>query len=378
MIVEIWESRCLMRRYDERETLFSRVALQKGTKEYQAFYQKNPELRKIDDKFRGHSFRDALRGSQYFKDVYMPLIKQNKAYIKQVFFAGYDELVATKRVDLSDEFVDQLKEITKHFGATDVGLAKLTDYEYYSHLGGLSNELGFDTYGEEVRPKYKTAIVFTIEMDKEMINRAPHIEELLETERAYVALAEVSSKLTMYLKRLGYQAFGNNSEFYLGPMVPIAYDAGLGEIGIGNHLVHKKYGDRFRIGAVFTTLELPYDKPLDFGLQEFCKICALCMLNCPTKAITHKPRDVNGRTFYKFDDQACYDMWLKGGTDCGICLQSCPLSQGLDQEKVDLMKDNKDLMQKVFDEHMDKYGRRKYTKKALNIVALKEDKDGRN
>jgi formate hydrogenlyase subunit 6/NADH:ubiquinone oxidoreductase subunit I len=367
-----------MRRYDERETLFSRVALKKGTKEYQEFYQKHPEFQKIDDTLRDQSFRDALRGSEYFKDIYLPLINQNKTYIKQVFFAGYNEKINPKRVPLSDDFVDQLKEITKYFGATDVGLAKLTDYEYYSHLGGLSKELGFDTLGKKVRPSYQTAIVYTVEMDKEMMNRAPHIEELLETERAYVKIAEISSKLTMYLKRLGYQAFGNNSEYYLGPMVPIAYDAGLGEIGIANHLVNQRYGNRFRIGAVFTTLELPVDQPVDFGLQDFCKVCALCMLNCPPHSIKHKPREVNGRPFYKFDDQSCYQMWLNGGTDCGICIQSCPFSQGLDQEKVTEMKDNKDLMQKVFDEYMNNVGRRNYTKKPLTIVALKEKKNGRN
>ncbi len=372
------ESGCLMHKYDERDVLFSRVSLKKGTKEYDEFYQKHPEYREIDDTLRGRNFRDALKGSSYFKEVYMPLLNQNKEYIKQVFFAGYDKEVASKRVPLGDDFVEQLKAITKYFGATDVGLAKLTDYEYYSHLGGLSEELGFETYGEKVLPKYKMAIVYTVEMDQEMINRAPHIEELLETERAYVKVAEVASKLTMYLKGLGYQAFGNNSEYYLGPMVPIAYDAGLGEIGMGNHLVTKEYGDRVRLGAVFTTLELPVDEPVDFGLEAFCKICGLCMINCPSHSITHKTRKVNGRTFYKFDDQTCYNMWLKGGTDCGTCIQSCPFSQGLDLEKVDKMKDNPVLMQELFDEHLKKYGRRNYIKKPLKIVALKEENDGRN
>ena len=367
-----------MRTYDEREVLFSRVALEKGTKEYDAFYKKHPHLRTVDDELRGKNFRDALKGSSYYKRVYLPLLEQNKEYIKRVFFAGYDQKVSEDRVDLDPSFKEQLKEITRYFGATDVGFAKLTDYEYYSHLGGLSEELGFDTYGEKVVPRYKMAIVYTVEMDKEMINRAPHIEELLETERAYVKVAEIASKLTMYLKSLGYKAFGNNSEYYLGPMVPIAYDAGLGEIGMGNHLVTKEYGDRVRIGAVFTSLELPVDEPVDFGLQEFCKICALCMINCPSHSITHKTREVNGRTFYKFDDQTCYGMWLKGGTDCGTCMQSCPFSQGMDLEKVDQMKGNPVLMQELFDEHMDKYGRRNYLKGKLPIVDLKEGKNGRN
>jgi len=42
------------------------------------------------------------------------------------------------------------------------------------------------------------------------------------------------------------------------------------------------------------------------------------------------------------------------------------------------MKDDPDLMKELFDQHMKTYGRRNYTKKPLDIVALKEDKDGRN
>ncbi|MCF7925864.1 MAG: 4Fe-4S dicluster domain-containing protein, partial [Candidatus Izimaplasma sp.] len=252
-------------------------------------------------------------------------------------------------------------------------LTTLTDYSFYKASGGLSDALGIDNYGEPITPNYTTAIVFTVAMDKTMINRAPHYEELLATEEGYLKIAHIGARLTMYLKDLGYDAMFNNSEYYLAPLVPLAYDAGLGEIGMTNHLVTKKYGNRVRLGAVFTTLELPPDHPIDFGLQAFCKKCALCLMNCPSHAITHKPRIVNNRQFYKFDENKCYDMWVKSGTDCGTCIQSCPFTQGVDQSLVDNMKDNKEMMQQIFDQHLKKYGRRNYIKGDLPIVSLEEE-----
>ncbi len=228
--------------------------------------------------------------------------------------------------------------------------------------------MNIDSYGKEILPKYKTAIMFTVLMDKDMINRAPYFEELLATEEAYLKVSIIGSRIAMYLKELGYKSMFNSSEFYLAPLVPLAYDAGLGEIGMCNHIVTKEYGNNIRLGAVFTTLVIDYDKPIDFGLTEFCKNCALCLSNCPSNAITHKTRDVNGRQFYKFDDNKCFGMWINSGTDCGICISSCPFTQGVDLTKLSLIKEKPEMIKEIMDEHLQKYGRRQYPKNDLDIV----------
>jgi len=297
-----------MKKYDERETLFSRMILEKSTDEYSKFYKKNPLKRNTDDKQRGVSFRDGLKKEEDFKKLFLPLTKFNKKYIKTVFDMAKSIPVNENRQNIPQSFSSNIKEITKYYGATSVGITRLSDYSYYSHHGGLSDALGIDNYNETISPKYKTAIVYTVLMDKDMINRAPNFEELLATEEAYLRIATIGSRLTMYLKELGYKSMFNNAEYYLAPLVPLAYDAGLGEIGMCNHIVTKEHGNNVRLGAVFTTLEVNYDEPIDFGLQQFCKQCAMCLSNCPSKAITHKPRIVNGRHFYKFDENQCYKM----------------------------------------------------------------------
>jgi epoxyqueuosine reductase QueG len=281
--------------------------------------------------------------------------------------------VSSKRIPLEGSFAQNIKEITRSYGATDVGITQLTDASYYSHQGGVSQALGIDTYGIPVAPRYRTAIVFTVAMDLDMINRAPQFEELLATEEAYVRVATIGSRLAMYLKDLGYKAMFNHSEYYLAPMVPLAYDAGLGQIGMTNHIVTKEHGNRIRLGAVFTTLEVDIDQPIDFGLTEFCKKCALCLLNCPSQAITHKERIVQGRPFYKFDDNRCYDIWLKTGTDCGTCISACPFTQGLDLAKIDRIKTDPTVIDELLAEHYQTHGRRVYHKTQLPIVREHSD-----
>ena len=361
-----------MKKYDERETLFSRVNLKKGTKEYNEFYSKNKSLKVKDDSLRRISFRHVLKKSGQFKDLFFPLTSNNKLYIKNLHDLT-NNIKIGKRQEIPKGFSNNIKEITKYYGADDVGIVKLNEHSFYSHFGGLNESLGLDNYGEVIKPKYKTGIIFTVKMDLDFMNRAPHFEELLTTEQAYLRVAEVSNRLAMYLKSIGYDAFPNSSEIYLAPLVPLAYDAGLGEIGMSNHLITLEHGDNVRLGAVFTNMELDTDKPVDFGLQDFCKKCALCLINCPSSSITHLPRMVNGRQFYKFDENSCFELWTKTGTDCGVCIQSCPFTQGIDLEKVKRMKDNPALMAELVQEHLNIHGRRKYTKNDLDIVKIGED-----
>lgn len=362
-----------MKKYDERETLFSRVNLEKDSKDYKEFYSKYKDTKVIDDSLRRMSFRDALKKSDQFKELFFPMISNNKLYIKNLHEMA-ENYKPKDKVDIPKGFNNNIKEIAKYYGATDVGIVKLDEHSYYSHFGGLSESLNIKNYGKLINPKYKTGIIFTVKMDLDFMNRAPHYEELLTTEQTYLRVAEVGTRLAIYLKSLGYDSFSNNSEIYLAPLVPLAYDAGLGQIGMSNHLVTLEYGDNVRLGAVFTDMELDIDKPIDFGLAEFCKKCALCLINCPSHSISHLPRMVNGRQFYKFEDTSCFELWTKTGTDCGVCIQSCPFTQGIDLEKVKRMKDNPKLMEELVKEHLEIHGRRKYTKNDLKIVKIGDKK----
>ena len=94
----------MMKYYDERETLFSRLGLNKGTKEYTAFYSANPELKIKDDALRGVSFRRNIKKSERFKDLFLPIPGGNKAIISSVFHAGQDFKVNETKQQIDKSF----------------------------------------------------------------------------------------------------------------------------------------------------------------------------------------------------------------------------------------------------------------------------------
>ena len=71
-----------MKKYDERETLFSRVNLEKDSKDYKEFYSNHKDTKVKDDSVRRMSFRNALKKSDQFKELFFPMISNNKLYIK--------------------------------------------------------------------------------------------------------------------------------------------------------------------------------------------------------------------------------------------------------------------------------------------------------
>ena len=58
--------------------------------------------------------------------------------------------------------------------------------------------------------------------------------------------------------------------------IPIAAQAGLGELSRMGTLVTEEYGSRVRLAKVFTDLEIKPDRPKTFGVWAFCKRCKKC------------------------------------------------------------------------------------------------------
>ncbi len=359
--------------YDERHLIFSRMRLKPGTDAYQDYYQKQPHLKAKDDAMRGLNITEKLRVSNHYKSLFFPLTQNNKALLKNWHDFLEHHPLKSPPVTIPKHFSKNIKEIAKHFGADAVGIVRLTDDHFYSHHGAQSDDIGRPLYGQKTDKDYRYAIVYVQSMNRDMINRAPFFEEMLETENVYLNIAYTGFRLALYLKSLGYKSLFQSEAFYLTPLVPLAYDAGLGEIGMANHLVHPEYGDAIRIGAVLTQLPLEADRPIDFGLEAFCKRCALCLMNCPSNSIKPHPRIVNQRRFYKFDDQTCFQLWKNTGTDCGTCLQSCPFTQGIERTTLDWMKNDIERIDRVIQQHLERHTRRKFIKKPLSIVAIEEE-----
>ncbi len=91
---------------------------------------------------------------------------------------------------------------------------------------------------------------------------------------------------------------------------------------------------------------LAADEPVDFGLMDFCRIGQRCAKNCPAKAISFdEPQRINGHDQWQHNETRCLEMWMTVGT--GICMASCPFSQGINSRLIDQRKGNPAVMKSI-------------------------------
>jgi reductive dehalogenase len=99
---------------------------------------------------------------------------------------------------------------------------------------------------------------------------------------------------------------------------------------MGNSVLNPFLGPRFKAAAVTTDLPLLPDKPVDFGLQEFCRKCLKCAIGCPAKAISIGDKVMyNGYEIWKLDVERCtkFRVTNPNGSYCGRCIKVCPWSK---------------------------------------------------
>lgn len=131
-------------------------------------------------------------------------------------------------------------------------------------------------------------IVLAFEEDYYAIANSPGRLASAATGNGYSRMAVTATTLAEFIRYLGYRAIpaGNG----VGLSIPMAIDAGLGELGRLGLLVTPKYGPRVRLAKVITDMLLLPDAPIRFGVTEFCEACLLCADHCPSKAISGRPR----------------------------------------------------------------------------------------
>jgi ferredoxin len=340
-----------MRQFDERDTMFARMNMTPGSPEYDDYYRKHPGLKPVDDALRALPELGS-EGSATYHPIHSPLVGSSFQFLSEMKHLSEGPSNA-RRTEIAPpgEMTKLLKGLAGYYGARLSGVCTMQDRHYYSHRGRESEH-----YGDRVAEKHPYGIVFAVEMDREMIFRAPGVPEGLAAVKGYVDAAVIGMVLAYYIRSLGFSARNHMDGNYLLIAPLTAYDAGLGEIGRHGLLITREYGPRVRLGVVTTDLPLIQDAPVSFGVKEFCDLCGKCALTCPGKAIPHgKQSLIEGEMRWKISDTACYQRWRMLGTDCGICVASCPFSDRLDPELVDIMQTSSDAMHKLLRQYNQKH-----------------------
>lgn len=305
--------------YDERDHMFSRNALKFDEEHKKIYYdQLHPELRQIDAAIQA---RPELGepGSTFYHPYYSPAFVAAFSFLSRLkpLAAGNPAQEKTK-VD-PHQMKAAIRKLALYYGAADVGFTRLEKHHFYSHHGRNP-----DQWGKPVECHHQTAIVIVVSMKVSAMKKAPLVQAINESARSYTEAAKVALVLAEYLRHFGYDSRAHTDGNYLAPLVPIAAEAGLGEVGRMGLLLHPRLGPCLRISMVSTELELPPDKKKEFGVANFCRLCLKCAENCPTRSISFddQPSVDRGVAHWKIKQEKCYSFWKSIGTDCGLCISS--------------------------------------------------------
>jgi reductive dehalogenase len=307
---------------DERDAMFAREEYTPGTDKYEIYYRMRPELREIDDRIR--ELPELLEPGGRFYDPIRSRCVESVFRVIEELTTRVDGNINRDRTEVeSQKTTAAIKSLAKQLGADEVGVALLNPMFVYSHIGR-----GPAKWGEPILNNHKFVIAFTLQMDYERVQSAPHLRITEETALQYLRGAVISIALAQYIRELGYPArahiAGSNYEIMLPA---VAHDAGLGELGRIGYLISPRFGARIRLGAITTDLPLIPDKPIVFGVQNFCQKCLKCAANCPSGAIPAGDKeDRRGVEKWPLSIERCFHYWRVIGTDCGICMKVCPFS----------------------------------------------------
>ncbi|MBW1998522.1 MAG: hypothetical protein JRJ29_11230, partial [Deltaproteobacteria bacterium] len=150
-----------------------------------------------------------------------------------------------------------VKKAARWFGADDVGICRLDRRWVYSHtfqskgMRQISLEPGTGVSGgeslpQEIPEEFQYAVVLVYEEEYDLIKHYPSHIAHAATSMGYSRMAVTNNYLATFIRHLGYQTIDCTTND-VANSIPMAMQAGLGDIGRNGLLVHPKWGPRVRL-----------------------------------------------------------------------------------------------------------------------------------
>lgn len=230
-----------------------------------------------------------------------------------------DHHLSIQRYEVKDsaQMSIYVKRAAKLFGVSLTGICKLNRMWLYS--------------GIDIPNEFDNVIVMAIEMDPAGIATSPAFPSSAATNVGYSNMGFVLALLGEFIRNLGYKAIQCGNDTALS--VPLAIDAGLGQLGRSGLLITPKYGSRVRLCKILTDLPLTPDKPIEFGVTKTCTHCKLCAEACEVDAISKEDAPTfegvcvsnsSGALKWHVNAERCYQFWCDNGGSCSTCITVCP------------------------------------------------------
>lgn len=313
-------------RYDERDYMFSRNNLKNHPELAKLYYDAHPDRREIDKKIHAKP-NVGEPGGLYYDEYYSPAFDAPFIYLSKTRSATTGEPAKEKKPIDKEKFSTVIINLARYYGAVDAGFTPLKPYHLYTHKGRHAED-----WGKAIETGHRSAVVIIVAMDVGMMKDAPALPAILESSRHYVESAKIASIVAEYIRFFGYDARAHTDGNYQVMCVPMAVDAGLGELGRLGIFMHPVYGPCVRISVVTTELQLVEREPEvhkdSNSIYRFCEICKKCAENCPTRSIsTEEEPESRGFRHWSIDQESCFAYWKNIGTDCGFCIRVCPYTK---------------------------------------------------
>ncbi|MDW7671520.1 MAG: reductive dehalogenase [Bacillota bacterium] len=268
----------------------------------------------------------------------------NSQFLKWLPLFTPDFLQQNQPKHTPEDWTQLVKEAARLYGSNLTGVAPLDErWVYYQDMAKpfvFTDEGGPEETDEafHIPRTMNRAIVLAFHMDGEMQSHSPDMTASVTTSLGYSRMGIAAISLAEYIRALGFQAIPCMNDTALS--IPLAVDAGLGQLGRHGLLITPEYGPNVRLCKVLTDMPLIPDEPIDFGITAFCDNCLLCAKHCPSEAISYgeptmeSPEDTGNSGVEKWyiHGESCLKYWQHNGASCANCIAVCPFTYGYESE----------------------------------------------
>lgn len=325
------------RRFNQRDDIYCRsqwdpeVMSEKASGFFRGYFMPEARSRRTD----GFSQRDyALRNAAWHVTNILRDIRRTETGRKEGFFDHFtsheEGWPDPYNFDSPEQATADVSKVAKLCGADLFGVCAYDERWMYS---GIFDERELDSKPLDIPGDLPHVIVVGESMDVELTKTVPSALSGSATGLGYSYDALTLLTLAQYIRNLGYRAYATMNDSSLA--IPLAVQAGFGEVGRHSLLITEEYGPRLRLGRIFTDIPLLHSEPKKLGVKAFCDICDRCATGCPPKAIpfgapsaeVYNRSNLIGVAKWTVDAEKCFKFWANQNTDCSICIRICPYNR---------------------------------------------------